>query len=108
MFFCKGVVLVNIWSWLIIIALAYWGLVETISRGFDSVTRQQREMNRNLIRIAKQLGYEFEEDPLQNDVLQLLQDGHKIKAIKLVRTHHKLSLKEAKSYVDEIESARKL
>src|SRR5579875_50116 len=98
----EGVCLVNTWVWLVIVVLAFWGLEETIRRGFESIARQQREMNRNLMRIAKQLGYEVENDPLQNEVLELVQLGRKIEAIKLVRSRLKLPLKEAKTYVDEI------
>lgn len=95
----------NSWIWFMVVVLAFWGLQETIRRGFDSVARQQREMNRNLIRIAQQLGDEVENDPLHDEVWELIQAGRKIEAIKLVRSRLKLPLKEAKIYVDEIESA---
>lgn len=99
----------NNWYWVIIIAIfIIGGLSETIRRGFERVARRQREINKNLILIAKQLGCDFDNEPLRNDILQLLQEGQKIKAIKLVRTHLDFSLKEAKTYVDELDAARKL
>ena len=104
----EGGLYVKTWEWMIFAVGAFWGLYETVRRGFDSIYRQQREMNRLLVRIAEQLGCEIENDPIQRDVWSLLQDGRKIEAIKLVRARQKCTLREAKAYVDDQESARKL
>ena len=60
-----------------------------------------------MIRIAQQMGYQVEDDALLDEVRVLIQQGKKIKAIKLVRSRKGDGLKEAKEYVDEIENSMK-
>ena len=53
------------------------------------------------------MGYQVEDDALLAEVRVLIQQGKKIKAIKLVRSRKAEGLKEAKEYVDEIENSMK-
>ena len=87
--------------------LGFSVLIETIRRGIERVARQQREMNRMMIRLAKQMGYPVEDDDLLGEVRVLIQQGDKIKAIKLVRHRKGDGLKEAKEYVDAIQKSIK-
>lgn len=95
------------WEWIILLVLVAWGLTDTIRRGFASIVREQKEMNRNLNRIAQQLGYEIQDDPLKREIWSLIQAGDKIEAIKLVRIRRGITLKEAKIYVDDVEAQTK-
>lgn len=40
---------------------------------------------------------------MHGHILKLMRDGYKIEAIKYVRTHKALGLKEAKDYVEQVE-----
>ena len=91
----------------ILVVVGMFLLTDTIRRGFERVVRQQKEMNRMMSRIAQQMGYSVEDDDLLDEVRVLIQQGEKIKAIKLVRSRKAEGLKEAKEYVDEIENSMK-
>ena len=91
----------------IILVVGMFLLTDTIRRGVERVVRQQKEMNRMISRIAQQMGYSVEDDDLLDEVRVLIQQGEKIKAIKLVRSRKAEGLKEAKEYVDEIENSMK-
>jgi len=92
---------------ILLVVVGMFLLTDTIRRGFERLARQQKEMNQMMSRIAQQMGYQVEDDALLAEVRVLIQQGKKIKAIKLVRSRKGDGLKEAKEYVDEIENSMK-
>jgi len=51
-----------------LVIFGFYILIETIRRGFERVVSQQKEMNRMMIRIAQQMGYQVEDDALLDEV----------------------------------------
>ncbi|MCB2292985.1 ribosomal protein L7/L12 [Clostridium algoriphilum] len=67
----------------------------------DSLQKHITRMNSNLIKVAKQVG--VPQEPLDDELRNLINEGKKIQAIKEVRKATGLGLKEAKDYVDNLQ-----
>lgn len=79
----------------IIIIISQWFVIRNLRS--NQTSRSSHVQSENT-------GHSTSQDVELNDRLrQLLREGQKIKAIKEVRTVHRLSLAEAKRYVEELE-----
>ena len=56
----------------ILLVVGMFLLTDTIRRGFERLTRQQKEMNQMMSRIAQQMGYQVEDDALLDEVRVLI------------------------------------
>ncbi len=73
-------------------------LLSGISTAINQIRNDIRHTNRILEKIAKQIG--VAEPPIDDEIKNLVEEGKKIKAIKIYRQATGVGLKEAKEYID--------
>jgi len=73
-------------------------LLSGISTGINQMRNDIKRTNTILESIAKQIG--VPEPSVDDEIIKLIEDGKKIKAIKIYRQTTGLGLKESKEYID--------
>lgn len=83
--------------YIIIVLLA---MIFLLISNIDSLKKKIDIIDSKLNKIAKQVG--VPEEPINDEIRQLVMEGKKIQAIKKLRDATGLGLKDAKDYVDNL------
>lgn len=86
--------------YIVIIMLINLSIYFTLNNAISSCTTQFKLINAKIDKVAEKLNIEFEN--IDDELIELIKKGKKIKAIKLYREFSASSLKEAKKYIDSL------
>lgn len=80
--------------------IIFLGAVLMIVGSINELQRQVCRLNTRLDKISKHLG--IEEPDIDEELLSLIAEGKRVKAVKRLRDFSGMGLREAKEYVDKL------